>query len=433
MHITKKNSLVQNININSNSIEVSADGLDGIFAELFSSVNLSSIDSTDQDPNIAKFTNSENNFNEINAAKSLISIFINEKDIGIKSQVDESTEKTSTNLKTNVEKSLITLMPQNSPLKELSKENIDLIFPNENKKKNPLINERINIILKKKITKNIKNLIKVNEKSLQSNITEKDSNLQKTISEKNLLNNTDPQKNNLVFNQKKPKNLSKGKSNKMKIVELETKFSGDVNKLDKTEFVFRTNFMNVPQKRTNFERSNNQNFGNSQQNENILKDLKEVNFKLTSKSTSLSDQKYLDLMESGWGEKFAKTLKSSIHRGVQKIDFDLQPKNLGKLKVEITYEDGKTNIKINTDNKNVANILNDNQAKLTEMLDKEQIKFDEYSTMTFNNNFNEKNNQDGSEKNSRNEDIGSIDKASEKSEPKSTNRKKNTHKVDINA
>ena len=53
--------------------------------------------------------------------------------------------------------------------------------------------------------------------------------------------------------------------------------------------------------------------------------------------------------------------------------------------------------------------------------------------MTFNNNFNEKNNQDGSEKNSRNEDIGSIDKASEKSEPKSTNRKKNTHKVDINA
>ena len=56
-------------------------------------------------------------------------------------------------------------------------------------------------------------------------------------------------------------------------------------------------------------------------------------------------------MESGWGEKFEEFKKLVFKEEYKKLNFDLVPKNLGKLKVEISYEDGKKCTKINTDTK----------------------------------------------------------------------------------
>ena len=84
MHIVKKNSPIQIISENSKSFDFSSEGLDNIFAELFSSVNLSSLETESDfnDLNLASFIDKDDqSSSEFNAAKSLISIFINDKEI----------------------------------------------------------------------------------------------------------------------------------------------------------------------------------------------------------------------------------------------------------------------------------------------------------------------------------------------------------------
>ena len=46
-----------------------------------------------------------------------------------------------------------------------------------------------------------------------------------------------------------------------------------------------------------------------------------------------------------------------MDRGISKLNFDLKPKNLGKISLEVTVKDSKTSIQINTENQEAANIL----------------------------------------------------------------------------
>ena len=131
MHIVKKNSPIQIISENSKSFDFSSEGLDNIFAELFSSVNLSSLETESDfnDLNLASFIDKDDqSSSEFNAAKSLISIFINDKEIE-----DKLTNKNNgDNLHTKViNQKNDGLIPLNNSLEKLSKAKIDLIFPTE--------------------------------------------------------------------------------------------------------------------------------------------------------------------------------------------------------------------------------------------------------------------------------------------------------------
>ena len=44
-------------------------------------------------------------------------------------------------------------------------------------------------------------------------------------------------------------------------------------------------------------------------------------------------------MESSWGEKFSKILKKSIDNGLNKVEYFLKPKSLGKINLDITVKD----------------------------------------------------------------------------------------------
>ena len=135
-------------------------------------------------------------------------------------------------------------------------------------------------------------------------------------------------------------------------------------------------------------------------------------------------------MESSWGEKFVKIIKSNISKGINKIDLNLEPNNLGKLKIEIAVDGEKTDIKINTENKLASNILNENYQKLNDMLERESLKLNTFSSMSNGqNNSDKKSNQHN--QNSGNSLKNKIDsrniELSEKIE------KKTIHSVDINA
>ena len=421
------------ISENSKSFDFSSEGLDKIFAELFSSVNLSSLETESDfnDLNLASFIDKDDQTpGEFNAAKSLISIFINDKVVE-----DKLTNKNNgDNLHINViNQKNDGPIPLNNSLEKLSKANIDLIFPTENKKQSNIRINELDLNLKKKNFSDVKNIGKNTIELKSENFKEEILLSQKTPLDKKLLEITNPKnKASLSFEKNKLRKIFNKKLSNFKTIELETKFSENTNKINKADLILKNSINNVLQ-HSGVEKVSGHNVTSNLQNENLIKDIKHSNFKPTAHNTNLSDQKYLDLMESGWGEKFAKNLKISIQRGVQKLNFDLQPKNLGKLKVEISYEDGKTKIKINTDNKGVANIFNENHARLTELLDKEQIRFDQAGAMHFGKNFNDQNNKDESHKNDQNQGVKKVHNNSEKNNLDSVKEKKNLHEVDIKA
>lgn len=433
MHVVKKNSPIQIISQNSKSFDLNSEGLDKIFAELFSSVNFSSLETESDfnDLNLASFINNDDqSSNEFNAAKSLISIFINEKVVEDKL----ITKNNGNNFYTKVtNQNNDELIPLNNSLDKLSKANIDLIFPTEYKKKTNIQINELNLDLKEKNFSDVKNIVKNTIELKSENFKEETLIPQKIPLKNKLLEIVNPKnKASLSFEKNKLRKIFNKKLSDFKTIELETKFSENTNKINKTDLILRNSIKNIMQ-HNGVEKVSGQNVTSNPQNENVSKDIKHSNFKSTAHNTNLSDQKYLDLMESGWGEKFAKNLKVSIQRGVQRLNFDLQPKNLGKLKVEISYENGKTKIKINTDNKSVANIFNENHARLTEMLDKEQIKFDQAGAMSFGKNFNDQNNKDESHKNDQSLGAKRVHNNSEKKNLDSVKEKKNLHEVDIKA
>lgn len=435
MHIIKKDSLLNNLNNDIKTFNLNSDGLDGIFAELFSSVNLSSLETVDveNDSGIKKSISNNHSQNELNAAKSLVSIFFDAYNFDAKSKNGNKQLEMSFNLDKTTNNT-INLNFHEISQRFISKNNIDPIFPNEEKKNILLINEKVEKNTDKKIFVNASTKAEINNEAFSEKKNNKSFDLHKISQEEKTSLFSNQTRNNAVIDGKSQvTNMSKKKLKRLKSLDIETKFSDIENKASKSELIYRINSSNAPPKSTFLEKGNSQNVNNSQSTDNISKDSKELDLKFTSQRTNLSDQKYLDLMESGWGEKFSKTLKLNIQRGIQKIDFNLEPKNLGKLKVEIKQEEGKTSIKISTDNKNVANMLNENQAKLTELLDKEQVRFDESNYMSFGKNFSNKQNKEGSDNGNRDENSHQVKKSPSEKKIMKNYLKKNEHKVDIKA
>ena len=170
--------------------------------------------------------------------------------------------------------------------------------------------------------------------------------------------------------------------------------------------------------------NNSENFNRGNLIENTI--TKNINY------NNVHDKQFLDLLESGWGEKFIKSLKQTIENGKNKIDFTIKPKNLGKLKVEVNVEDGKTNIKINSDNKTVAHILNENQIRLNELLNKENLRPENVFLSSHQNNSNGNNNNNKNKNDTFDLMERKIKNISNKDQ-EINKAKKKLHKVDINA
>jgi len=84
---------------------------------------------------------------------------------------------------------------------------------------------------------------------------------------------------------------------------------------------------------------------------------------------------FLDLLESSWGEKFSRIVKNAVNNGVNKLEIQVKPKNLGKLNLEVSVKNSVTAINIGSDNQDVVSLLNDNLPKLLESIDKESKSF----------------------------------------------------------
>ncbi len=361
------------------SSEKSSD-IDALFAELFALVNLDSIDSEetsfkDLDANeIDEQVNLVNsNKNTINVAKSLAEVFYKELGIYNKS-VDKETININSTKNTDYKETVLKELRNSNLLGDLKNNT----FLKENKKG---FQSKNNIELNKDINEQkefktqsleikIKKIEKGNfESDIQKITTQNKTNKNPEIVQ---LKNLDSHSNvnrvksskeiNTILkdrklNKKKSESISLKNNNEQEIPQ------GKINKESSIKLI--NNFSkNISKK------SNDGSFNLKSSNGNKVKSSE----KNLLNNQSFNTRETLDLLESSWGEKFSKIIKNSIDRGISKLSFDLKPKNLGKISLEITVKDSKTSIQINTESQEAANMLNDNLPKLTDLIEEKNSK-----------------------------------------------------------
>ncbi len=218
----------------------------------------------------------------------------------------------------------------------------------------------------------------------------------------------------LIDKKEKKKTKQIQQYQKKDIVDENTKNLNNMREIDKTI----SNVKNAPKK--NVENS----FIQKKSENNKLQQNSDISKKPV---LNTNNQEYLDLMESSWGEKFSKIIKNAVNNGIKSLELQLKPKNLGKLNLEVTLKNNNTHINISSENQDVVNILNENLAKINDIVEKEAKSFSSF--------MNNQNNQDNFSGNRENKEKNYSDKLL----PKKSNKierhldKLSNHNIDVNA
>ena len=357
------------------SSEKSSD-IDALFAELFALVNLDSIDSEknsfqelDAKEIDDKLNITDSNKNTMNVARSLAEVFYKELGIDNNSLNKETEDK---NLKILDHKEINFKDMKHSGLSTNLKNIVSLGEGRKgiHFKNNQEINQNFNEPKESK-TQNIEIKIKKIDKINVENENPKSNPLNKKLETEQLKNVNSQTIANRVKSSKetsivlKEKKINKKNSNIIaaKNNDEQEAIQNKINKESPSKVIGTLT-------RNNTKNSNETSF-----------DLKSSNNKTKSPEKHITNnqnfhtKETLDLLESSWGEKFTKIIKNSMDRGISKLNFDLKPKNLGKISLEVTVKDSKTSIQINTENQEAANILNDNLPKLTDLIEEKNSKF----------------------------------------------------------
>ena len=81
----------------------------------------------------------------------------------------------------------------------------------------------------------------------------------------------------------------------------------------------------------------------------------------------------LDLSQKGWTTKLVSRIENALENGGEELEFNLKPKNLGRLKVSISLKNGIGNVKIITENTFVTNALTQNENFLQKLFNDQGI------------------------------------------------------------
>ena len=431
-------------NIGTSTKKITSEGLDNIFAELFSTVDMSSIEDPSVTHPIVTNKSIENNLKEL-----INNNFIDSEDI---EEGTESTEGLIKNEEASIEaaKSLISIFYKEALIEDKSENNNSQLLSevpnNETDKANYNFLNNPNLIPKKNIpskqdgTKDNQISKKRNHKSLKPSsqnydLLDKESFISGKKN-KDVINQNTFSNNNLnkkITEEINPKKIDfslkkiKKKNERTEQVKLNVTYSN----IRKTDDISKHVFLN--------ERKLS---GTIVKEESIISNSEKITIDKKINSTKLNDtrlnqqsfntesQETLDLLESSWGEKFVRVVRQNIKNGQYRINLSLEPKNLGKLKIEVELNGDKTEVKINADNKITANILNENQQKLSEMMEKDQLKLGNFSSM-MNDQKNSKNHSDKDKEKTLS--LSSNSNKEIKNIEKDIKVKKTIHNVDINA
>ncbi len=353
--------------------------IDALFAELFALVNLESIDSENNSVEELdakeiddKLNITDSNKNTMNVARSLAEVFYKELGIDNKSTIKESSFDNVKNLN-----------PKEISFKDIKKPDLsdnlkNIVSLNESKKtthfkNNPETSKNLD---EQKVgkTPNFEIKIKKVEKINFENDIPKINQLDKTnkkleidhpknINSQTVANRVKSSKETSIILKEKKISKKKNDSTIPKTHNEQEVVENKINKESPRRVI-------SPLTKNTGKNSNESSIELKNSNNNKTKSLEKhlVNQNFNTKET-------LDLLESSWGEKFTKIIKNSIDKGISKLNFDLKPKNLGKISLEVTLKDSKTSIQISAESQEAANILNDNLPRLTDLIEEKNSKF----------------------------------------------------------
>ena len=432
-----KNDTSKNINFVNSTLH--SEKTNELFAELFALINTNSLDpenknllkdvvlqKTDTEEfldvnknvsenSLLKVTSEQKNKLEVTdseyeTAKSLIEVFY--KEIGIVEPLNQTKNANQNSLNQNpkslLNKNFTTGEKKIAVENKLDSDESDLAFKNDNSKK-IVINIIKDPSSSKKIKKNendskyyTENKSQIDSKVLKQqnefNYKAKNSNFETTIINKKI------NKKNKQFKASAKDNIE---------------HNNLVTKQVKIENRKNTNFSQIVKKSA----------------ENQIGQKRDISNKDFSKTLETKDnqmqnkgQIFLDLLESSWGEKFSRIVKNAVNNGVNKLEIQVKPKNLGKLNLEVSVKNSVTAVNIGSENQDVVSLLNDNLPKLLESIDKESKSFS--SNMN-----NENNNSNYFNQRNERENFLSSNEISKKNKKivENKNQKFSNHNIDVNA
>ena len=84
-------------------------------------------------------------------------------------------------------------------------------------------------------------------------------------------------------------------------------------------------------------------------------------------------EKFIGWQKQKIGYSVQGTIENALKNGGEEIEFNLKPKNLGRLKVSISLKNGTGNVKIITENTFVTNALTQNENHLQKLFNDQGI------------------------------------------------------------
>lgn len=378
----------------------SADEVDMLFAELFSLVNTSSDEELGIKKNELEFNNNfikDTNTKNIeiskissdkteNVAKSLAEIFY--KELGI----DLTDKFSSLEVKKNGSHNLQLVDQKKNAIFNVSKsittpgeKNINRDISILNQTNNEAINqEKVNISVsvsnRKLKTSDHKDKILIQNGANKNDLISNQNNKKSEQKESQIKKNDSPSQNLI--------NVTGVESERKKINRKKQVSIGDI-KPEENAFEKQKNVLINPKENQPIQRINTSRNNDNEINFKIKKNNNDHNVqnKIKQGSTYISSET-LDMLESSWGEKFSKMIKNAVSSGLNKVEIMLKPKNLGKLNVDISIKENSTKININAENQESANLLNENLAKINDLIENRNEKLsNSFDNNNSNNNF----------------------------------------------
>ena len=77
----------------------------------------------------------------------------------------------------------------------------------------------------------------------------------------------------------------------------------------------------------------------------------------------------LDMAKNNWTEMLIQRVQKGLAGGKDQLDFQLNPRNLGKMQISLVIQNDRTNIQIQTGTSAAASMLSESEARLAQMLE----------------------------------------------------------------
>ena len=84
---------------------------------------------------------------------------------------------------------------------------------------------------------------------------------------------------------------------------------------------------------------------------------------------NLNNLQILDTAKDNWTEMLLQRVKNGLSGGKDQLDFQLNPRNLGKMRISLFMQNDRTNIHIQTETSAAASMLSDSELRLAQMLE----------------------------------------------------------------